>query len=343
MNALVTGAGGFLGFEIARMLRDRGVEVRSIQRNAYAKLDAIGVSQVTGDLADLSACRTATEGVDTVFHVAAKAGVWGTAADYEHSNVTATQCLLDACVENRVRYFVHTSTPSVTFDGKDAVHADESLPIPQRHLFHYGRTKADAERRVKASNGMPHRDGGGVLLTMSLRPHLVFGPGDPHILPRMVKRARAGRIAIIGDGNNLVDVTYVDNAAHAHVLAAQALAAPDHKPAGRAYFISQGAPVSPKLWLNGMLRDVGVPIIKRHVSLRAAYAIGAVCEALWTLLPLPGEPLMTRYVAAQLGTSHHYDLTAARRDFAYAPIVDDATAHARTVAWLRHEIEAGRI
>jgi nucleoside-diphosphate-sugar epimerase len=289
MKALVTGAGGFVGFEIAKMLRARGDSVRAIQRGAYPKLDALGVESVRGDLADTKACARATEGIECVFHVAAKAGMWGKAADYETSNITATQNLLDACVQNGVGRMVHTSTPSVTFDGKDANHADESLPIAEKHLFHYGRTKAEAEKRVKSANATPHKRGGGVLLTTSLRPHLVFGPGDPHILPRLVQRARAGKLAIIGDGKNLVDVTYVENAAHAHLLAADALAAEKHAPAGKAYFISQGTPVHPKEWLNGMLRQVGVPTVERHVSLGAALAVGAVCEALWTVLPLRGS------------------------------------------------------
>jgi 2-alkyl-3-oxoalkanoate reductase len=343
VKALVTGAGGFLGFEIARTLRARGDDVRALQRGAYPKLDALGVESVRGDLADPKAVRDAVAGCDVVFHVAAKAGIWGKDTEYWQSNVVGTQNVLDACVAEGVGRLVHTSTPSVTFDGRDAVNADETLPIPEKHLHHYPRTKAEAERRVKAANATPQKKGGGVLLTTSLRPHLVYGPGDPHILPKLLERARVGRMRIIGDGNNLIDFTYIDNAVHAHLLAADALADDKHLPAGKAYFISQGKPVCQKDWVNGMLAPTNVPLVEKHVPLGVAIAVGAVCEALWTLLPLKGEPLMTRYAAASIGTVHYYDITSARRDLGYEPIVDEETAFQRTRAWLVGEIAAGRL
>lgn len=347
MKALVTGGGGFVGFALAKMLRARGDDVRTLARGDYPKLAEIGAEHVRGDLADKEAARAAVAGVDVVFHVAAKAGVWGKAEEYEASNITGTQHLLDACIDEGVGRFVLTSSPSVTFDGGDAKNADETLPYPSKHLYHYGRTKAEAERRVLKANAAPHKKGGGVLLTCALRPHLVFGPGDPHILPRMVARAKAGRLAWIGAGGNLVDVTYVDNAAHAHVLAADALGAQaslesKRGPAGKAYFISQGKPVEPSAWVNGILGQIGIPPVTRRVPLGVAFAMGSVFEAAWTLLPLSGEPLMTRFLAAQLGTSHYYDLGAARRDFGYEPIVADDEALSRTVAWLKTEIAAGR-
>jgi nucleoside-diphosphate-sugar epimerase len=337
LKALVTGGGGFVGFALAKMLRARGDEVRTVARGAYPQLEGIGAVHIRGDLADPQVTREALDGVDTVFHVAAKAGVWGHRADYERSNVTATRTLLDACMAKGVKRLVMTSSPSVTFDGGHAKNATETLPYASKHLYHYGRTKAEAERMVLAANGT------GGLLTCALRPHLVFGAGDPHILPRLVSRAKAGRLAWIGDGENLVDVTYVDNAANAHVLAADALAAPGHKPAGKAYFISQGTPVNPPQWINRILKEVGLHEVTRRVPLKLAYAAGALFEAAWTLLPLGGEPLMTRFLAAQLGTSHYYDLSAARRDFGYAPLVDDEAAHAKTVTWLKKELAAGRL
>ncbi|MDP1823606.1 MAG: NAD-dependent epimerase/dehydratase family protein [Archangium sp.] len=342
MKVLVTGAGGFVGGVVARMLRARGDEVRTVARGDYPDLTRLGCVHVRGDLAEPKVAQDAVAGTEAIIHVAAKAGVWGSAADYEASNVTATQNLLDAAVQHGLQRFVFTSSPSVTFDGGDAVHANESLPYPAKHLAHYPRTKAEAERRVLAANG---KNG---LRTCALRPHLVYGPGDPHLLPRLVKRAKAGKLAWIGAGNQ-VDVTYVDNAAHAHLLALDALAGAGASTplgmngAGKAYFISQGTPVHPDAWVGALLSAIGVPPVTRRVRLPVAYAAGAVMEAMWSLFGMKGEPMMTRFVAAQLGTSHHYDLTAARRDLGYQLLVNDEEAHRRTVAWLQEELSAGRL
>lgn len=336
MKILVTGAGGFVGGVITRMLRARGDEVRTVARGDYPELIKLGCEHHRGDLADPAVAQAAVAGRDAVIHVAAKAGVWGKAGDYESSNITATQHLLDACVQHGVKRFVFTSSPSVTFDGGDAKNANESLPSPAKHLAHYPRTKAEAERRVLAANG---RSG---LLTCALRPHLVYGPGDPHLLPRLVRRAKAGRLAWIGTGN-LVDVTYVDNAAHAHLLALDALGSDAAKPAGKPYFIAQGTPVHPDAWVGAILSALGIAPVTRRVGLPVAYAAGAVMEAAWSLFGLKGEPMMTRFVAAQLGTSHYYDLTAARRDLGYQLLVSDEEAHRRTVAWLQGELAAGRL
>lgn len=336
MKVLVTGAGGFVGGVVARRLRARGDEVRTVARGDYPELAKLGCTSLRGDLSEPAVADEAVRGVEAVIHVAAKAGVWGAAADYQACNVTATQNLLDASARHGVGRFVFTSSPSVTFDGGDAKGANESLPYPAKHLAHYPRTKAEAERRVLAAD----RKGG--LRTCALRPHLVVGPGDPHLVPRLVRRAKAGRLAWIGKGN-LVDITYVDNAAHAHVLALDALAGDAPKAAGKAYFISQGTPVRPDEWVGGLLSAIGLAPVTRRVPLPVAYAAGAVLETAWAVLGLGGEPPMTRFVAAQLGTSHFYDLSAARRDLGYALVVSDEEANRRTAAWLRDEVAAGRL
>ncbi len=348
MRALVTGGGGFVGKELVRMLLARGDGVRVLARGDYPELRALGVETVRGDIVDKAVVKRAVEGMDVVFHVAAKAGIWGDPDEYEQSNVQGTQHVIDACVEGAVERLVYTSSSSVTFAGTDAIDADESMPYPAKHYYDYGRTKAEAERRVLAANGTPHRDGKGhklptVLLTCALRTPLVVGAGDPHLVPRMVQRARAGRIAVLGRGDNLVDITYVENAAHAHLLAADALAQPNPKPAGKAYFIANGSPVNPWQWTNALLREVGVPEITRRVPLAAAVAIGAVAELVWRAFKLKGEPVMTRFAALQLATSRTYTLKAARADLGYEPIVDDAEGMRRVVTWLKGEVAAGRV
>jgi nucleoside-diphosphate-sugar epimerase len=348
VKALVTGGGGFVGTALVKRLRARGDDVTVLARGDYPILTQLGARALRGDVSNADDVTNAVRDQDVVFHVAAKAGVWGKAADYEKSNIEGTQRVIDACIALGVRALVDTSSPSVTFDGGDAVDANESLPYPRAHLYHYGRTKAESERRVLNANGTPHKSGNGMLWTTALRPHLVYGEGDPHILPRIVSRARSGRLAIIGEGTNKVDITHVDNAAHAHVLAGDVLLAsssPDVQPAcaGKVYFISDDHPVVPWEWINRILGELGVPPVTRHVPLGVASTIGRVCELLWTALPLPGEPLMTRFLAAQLGTSHHYNLSAAKRDLGYAPIVDPEEALRRTLPWLKAELAAGRL
>lgn len=343
MKALVTGGGGFLGKAVVKMLVARGDDVVVLGRSEYPEVKALGATTIKGDVADKHAVKEACAGKDVVFHVAAKAGVWGKAADYESANVDGTQNVIDACLLGGVSRLVHTSSPSVTFDGGDAKNADETLPYPERHLYHYGRTKAEAERRVLQANAQPHKKGTGVLLTTALRPHIIYGPGDPHILPRMIARHKQGRLRIVGRGDNLIDVTYVDNGAHAHLLAADALALANPKNAGRPYFISDGAPVVPWQWLNTIFAGLSLPPLTRKVPYPVAVAVGSMLEAVWGAFDLAGEPPMTRFVAAQLGTSHHYSMKNAREHLGYEPLVDPTTALSKTIPWLKAELDAGRL
>ena len=343
MKAVVTGGGGFLGKAIVKMLIERGDEVTVLGRSDYPDVAALGATCVKGDVVDFALMKDVVADQDVVFHVAAKAGVWGDPLDYEAANVTGTQNVIDACVARGVSRLVHTSSPSVTFGGGDAVHATESLPYPKTHLYHYGRTKAEAERRVLAANASAHKKGPMVLLTTALRPHIIYGPGDPHILPRMIARHRQGRLRIVGDGTNQIDITYVDNGAHAHLLACDALGQHNPKNAGKPYFISDGVPVVPWQWLNRIFAELKMPPLTKSVPYGVARVVGAMLEGAWSAFDLKGEPPMTRFVAAQLGTSHHYDLSAARNDIGYEPVVDGDTALAGTIPWLQAEIAAGRL
>lgn len=328
MKALVTGGGGFLGGAIVRRLVARGDRVTSLSRGRYAELERLGVRHLQADLADSDALRDAVRDHDTVFHVAAKAGVWGKREDFWRANVEGTRNLLCASIDAGVQRFVFTSSPSVCFDGGDHHDASNDLPRADEFLAPYPETKAVAEACVLDANG----EGG--MATCALRPHLIFGPGDPHILPRLVQSARAGKLAIVGSGDNVVTMTYVENGALAHLAAADALTlkAPH---AGKAYFIGQAQAVQLWPWINELLERLGEPPVTRRVSTRAAYTAGAVMESVWRSLRLRGEPRMTRFVALQLATSHSYSMTPAHRDFGYQPEVDMDEAMERTVEWLR--------
>jgi len=326
MRALVTGGGGFLGGAIVRRLRDRGDTVRSFSRQRYTALDELGVEQMQGDIADADAVDRAIPGCDVVFHVAAKAGVWGPAREYHLANVVGTENVIAACRKHGVGRLVFTSSPSVVATGHDIEGGDESLPYPRRYLADYPRTKAAAERLVLAANGPD-------LATVSLRPHLIWGPGDNHLIPRLIGRARAGRLRQIGEGTNRADVTYVDNAAAAHLLAADRLS-PGSPIAGKAYFISDGAPVQVWPFINRILALAGLPPVTRRVPLAVAYAAGAVLEATYKLLGRSEQPPMTRFVAVQLATSHWFDISAARRELGYEPVVSTGEGLKRLAQWL---------
>ena len=327
MKALVTGGGGFLGLAIVRKLRARGDDVRSFSRRTHPALEGLGVQSVRGDLADRAAVLRAVRGRDIVFHVAAKAGVWGSTESYHRANVVGTDNVLAACSTEGIERLVYTSTPSVTFAGTDQVGVDESAPYASRYLSDYPRTKAIAERRVLESNGAN-------LATVALRPHLIWGPGDPHLVPRILERGRSGTLRLLGNQPNEVDSVYVDNAADAHLLAADRLA-PGSAIAGKVYFISQGEPLPLGDLMNRILAAGDLPPVERRIPAGVAYFLGALLETAYGLLGIETEPPLTRFVAAQLSTAHWFDISAARRDLGYEPAVSLDEGMERLAASLR--------
>jgi nucleoside-diphosphate-sugar epimerase len=328
VNALVTGGGGFLGLYIVEQLIARGDRVRSFSRRRHPALEALGVEQVAGDLRDAEAVAEACRGVDVVFHAAGVAGIWGPWRHYFEINTLGTRHVLEGCRRHQVERLVYTSSPSVTFDGSDQRAIDESAPYPKRWLCHYPRSKALAERLVLADQGDERP------LACALRPHLIWGPRDEHLIPRLLARARGGRLRRVGDGSNLIDMIFVENAAAAHLQAADALR-PGSPVRGRAYFLSQGQAVPCWPWIDEILALAGLPPVRRSLSTRAAWWVGLACEAVYTVLGRSDEPPMTRFLAAQLGTSHYFDISRARADFGYEPRVTTAEGMERLAAWLK--------
>ncbi len=352
--ALVTGGTGFLGRHLVERLLAAGRPVSVLGRTPAPDLEKRGVRFIRASLDDPPAVAAACAGISTVFHVAARVGVWGRYEDFFRTNVLGTRAVLAGCRTHGVACLVHTSTPSVVYHGRDLAGADESLPLTTDCPSPYPLTKAIAEREVLAANSP-------ALRTVALRPHLIWGIGDPHLVPRVLARARAGRLRIVGSGENRVDLVHVANAVDAHLLAEQSLlssrsiGAPppiatdtlrhvlrDKGPgatsahaAGRAYFITNGEPVLLWDWINDLLRALGEPPVTKRLPLALARLIGAGCEAAWRLLPLRGEPPMTRFIAAELAKDHWFDLAAARRDLGYTPRVSMAAGTAELVAHLR--------
>lgn len=332
MKILVTGGGGFLGRRIVELLVERGDVVTFLARGRYPEVEALGARGLQVDLCDAEAVAGAVHGHEAIIHVAAKAGFWGDLASYRAINVDGTRNLLDAAERHEVKRLVYTSTPSVVGYAHECENAPQDTPYAEEHWSPYPLTKAEAEKMVLAANS-PY------IATCALRPHLIFGPRDNNLMPRVVDRAQQGRLPIIGDGLNKVDMTYVDNAAWAHLDALDALTSHTAPPAGKAYFISNDDPVELWTWLNEeFLPALGIKPLKRKVSLAMAVRLGNVMEWAWTNLPLKGEPRMTKFLASGLAKSHWYDMTPAKRDFGYKVRVPMAEATQKTVAWFK---EAG--
>jgi nucleoside-diphosphate-sugar epimerase len=330
MRALVTGGGGFLGRAIVEQLCRRGDELRSFSRQPHPELTKLGIEQFQGDLSDAAAVERAVVGCDVLFHVAAKAGIWGPYREYYETNVVGTQNIIAACKKFGVQRLVYTSTPSVVFNGRDELGIDESTPYSDRFLAWYPHTKCAAESEVLKANGSE-------LATVALRPHLIWGPADNHLIPRLIARARQGKLLRVGAGKNMVDTIYVDNAADAHILAADKLSR-DSAIAGKAYFLSQGEPVNLWEFINRILAQADLPPVSRSIPSWLAYTAGSAMEFKHWLLRLPGEPNMTRFLAKQLSTSHWFNISAARRDLGYVPRVTTEEGLKRLGEWLKaHE------
>ena len=314
MRVLVTGGGGFLGRYIVEQLTARGDQVRVFSRHRYAELDALGVESHTGDLQDQAAVAAACEGIETVFHAAALPGIWGPWRLFHGINTLGTQHVIDGCRRHGVGRLVFTSSPSVVYDGHDHLGTDESLPYSTKFLCHYPRSKALAEQAVLAANG---QDG---LATCALRPHLIWGPRDTQLIPRLIERAKRGQLRRVGDGKNLISMVYVENAARAHLQAADALSVTSQV-AGQAYFINEPEPVNLWDWINTLLGRAGLPPITKSISAGTASTIGTVLEGVHSLFGIASEPRMTRFLASQLSRSHWYRVDKARRDFGFEPLV----------------------
>lgn len=323
----VTGGGGFIGKAIVKALVQQHCQVAVIGRNPYPELAALGVCCLQGDIRDRRFLETAFAGCDTVFHVAAKAGIWGPRQEYFAINTQGTANVLAACRTNKVRHLVYTSTPSVVFDRSDINGGDESLPYAKRTLCHYAASKIAAEQAVLHANGE-------TLRTVAIRPHLVWGPGDQQLIPRLLERGRAGQLKIVGSGQNLVDIAYIDNVVHAHLLAAANLQGAATA-AGQSFFIGQQQPVRLWDWINTLFGQMNIAPVTRRIPFGLAYAVGAMLEAAATITRQSAEPRMTRFLAHQLAHSHWFHHRRAEQVLGYEEQVTTEAGMERLLAWLQ--------
>jgi nucleoside-diphosphate-sugar epimerase len=315
LKILVTGGGGFLGSSICRQLTALGHEVVAFQRSPAKHLEAAGIRTARGDITNLEQVCAAAQGVQAIIHTAGKAGVWGDPEDYRRINVTGTNNVIEACRSQAISVLVNTSSPSIVHAGGDIAGADESLPIADHFSAPYPATKAEAEKRVTAANSSE-------LKTVSLRPHLIWGPGDPHILPRLVAKASGGSLALPGP-DKIIDTIFVENAAQAHVNALHELLG-SARCAGKAYFVTNNEPMPQGEIIRKLLAAIGVDVKIRAVPVGLAKTAGALCETAWRTFGLKSEPPVTRFSVEQLATAHWFDTSAATRDFGYTPEISIA-------------------
>ncbi len=325
MKIFITGGGGFLGQAVIRQLLERGDQIVTLNRSDYPELAALGVDCRTGDIADGDAVLGAAEGCDAIIHVAARAGPSLHAPDFEAPNVAGTEHVLKACKRHGIAVLVYTSSPSVVHGGGDIENGDESLPYADHFQAPYPETKARAEHLVLAANGPD-------LKTCALRPHLIWGPGDNQLLPRLIEKNRAGRLRL-PDPSKKIDTVYIDNAAQAHVLALDNLAG-SASAAGKPYFISNGEPIANGEIIARLLEAAGETPNIGTVAPGLAMTLAGAVEGLWRMTRRRSDPPLSRFVVDHLATAHWYNLAAARRDLGYAPTVSIAEGLERLAdAW----------
>ena len=326
MKILVTGGKGFLGSSIVHRLLELGHQVETLSRSTGSKKNST-VKHHQLDLSKKVLNFEQFKGIECIFHTAAKAGIDGRYHDYYTANYLGTKNILNLAKDIGVKYFIYTSSPSVVFSGKPISDGNEKLSYVSNRVSPYSHTKALAEEAVLHANN-------NTFLSTSLRPHLIWGENDPHLLPKVISLHKNGKLKIVGEGNNQVDLTHIDNVVHAHILAFDALLE-GYPLDGKAYFISQNEPVKLWDWINSIFRDLNLDPIDNRISFPKAYCAGAFLEILWKILRLKSDLPMSRFVACQLAHDHWFSTESAKSDFGYEPIISMSEAMKKTLPWLR--------
>lgn len=327
MNVLVTGGGGFMGMALIKRLIAEGHKVTSFSRREYPLHWALGISSIQGDITDAAAVADACKNRDVVYHLAAKMGDWGNYQDFYATNVTGTENVIKGCKKHGVSRIIFTSSSSVVFDGNDLEGIDETYPYPEKQLSHYADTKAIAEQLILEANSDS-------LKTISLRPHLVWGPYDGYLIPWILNHAASGRLRRIGDREHFKDTTYIDNMTDALMLASKALES-NPEACGKALFITNGEPSRVWDFINSILQVAGYEPVKKKIPEKLALTAAGISEWFHRIFKLGSEPFLTRYAIRELCSNHWFDISAARELLGYTPRVSNSEGFRQLRSYLR--------
>lgn len=325
MKIVITGATGFLGFNTARWLKNKGHEVTGLGRNLSRgeRLKNVGVSFIPCTLAETSLYSPALSGADAVVHCAALSAPWGRPDVFHAANVQGTQHILDESRKQKVPRFIHISSPSIYFRFEDALDIDEATPLKPPFASLYSATKFAAEEVVDAA--------GEDIFCVTLRPRGIFGPGDETLLPRLIRVAKKRGLPRLGEGKNIIDLTYVDNVSHAIELCLRS----SEISRGQKYNITNGDPVELWPFLDNLFTRLELPISPKSLPYKRADFLARVLEWTYSTLPLKGEPALTRYTVGLLAKSQTLSLTKARRELGYEPLIGMEEGLERAIAWLQ--------
>ncbi len=317
MQILLTGATGFLGQAIAASLHEQGHRIRAIVRKESRELAALGVEQRHGQISAFEDVCAAADGCDAIVHSAGCSDPLASIEQLHDANVRSTECVLGACELVGVPRLLLTSCANVVIGQGDLENADERQAYPRSWISAYPHTKALAEQRVLAANGAS-------LATCVLRPHLLWGAGESRLLPTLLDLAGRGKLRLFGEPEKKIDPCHIDNAAYAHALALGKLEA-GSAVAGKAYFISQGEPMTIENFLNALLRAGGFPPEQRRMNSITARALATAARA-----GAEGAlPLINPYLLDLFSHASWFNLTAAKRDLGYAPKISTAEGMSR--------------
>ena len=323
MKTLVTGATGFLGGALVRRLNNMGWDVTALGRNVSKidQLESEGIRAFQLDLKDKNAMAAACKDQEIVFHCAAFPSPWGSFEKFYQANVIGTRNVIRGCEEHKVKRFVYVSTPSLYFGYSSRMNVKETDALPEP-VSNYAATKILAEQEVDEAfaKGLP---------TITIRPRGIFGPGDTVISPRLIPRLRSGRLPIIGDGANVVDLTYIENVVDALLLCAES----PTNTLGKKYNISNDEPIKLWEWLKKICDELGFQYPKIKISYPVAHGLAAALEAACTLIPTHPEPPLTRMAVNMIANSTTLDITAARRDLGYSPRVSVDEGFDKFMKW----------